>query len=274
MFVDAIIFMPNSSIISQKQSKNTRRFHYDKPFYPETTESRKKSLHKKHPTEIVLRKTFSAHKHRQKTIFFSFSVHCCGQMKIKSKARSLWSQRLSIKLEEMLVVPFKIAFSSFFFSFFLSIKMIKLLQFSVFCVLRHQCIETFCWLKIKKKKAKAFEPNERIKLCVLSACFKSIIPATRRNFVLDLCSLVTEKRNLYANFPAQENGDFLCCFSSVLSSLDLHKYYNKRKVQFKKDIEHKGRLRRFLLSLFMIDIELLCSSQMTLYFFIEACENF
>lgn len=91
MFVIAINFMPNSSIISQNQrTEKTKRFHYDNPFYPETTESRKKPLHKKHPTMIVLSKKQGHFLHitcfikRRFLLFFCCPLLWSDENKIKS----------------------------------------------------------------------------------------------------------------------------------------------------------------------------------------------
>lgn len=114
MFFDAI------SLALQSYLHNKNKISLFQSFSSKTIESKKqKPLHKKHPTKIVLNKKQGQFLFTMSIIkrhFFFSSNHCCGQMKIKSKARSLWSQRLSIKLREIFVVLFKIAF------FFLSLS--------------------------------------------------------------------------------------------------------------------------------------------------------
>lgn len=134
-------------------------------------------------------------------------VKCLFKTKLRcQKPRSLKNpfdnKRLSIKLTEMLVVRQKYLFSFFYVRSI--IKMITLSQSFWSCYRNQLPFTAINALRpFVKRKDEAFEPRERIKLCAACSSLNFVIPAKRKNFVLDLCSLVSiyeEKRNLNANF--------------------------------------------------------------------------
>lgn len=125
--------------------------------------------------------------------------------------------------------------------------------------------------KRKKKEKEAFEPNERIKLCVHAIQLHNFYK--EENFLLDLCSFLTEeKENLNANFSKKMGFSFLSsCFRSpqILQA----------KVQFKKDIE---RIQKGIKEILLHDsrwiLALLCAQQKLfhlpneeLFFFVDEC---